>query len=155
MISRGRFIGQTGTAFAALAMLGCTDRGLTQAPRAVGYGPLLEDSNGLLDLPEGFNYRVLSQLGDLMNDGTPVPDKADGMGCFQGENGELILVRNHELRPDDDDGSQIAEGFDTRNSRVLPGGTSHIVLDSQSLAVKRQFRSLGGTIRNCAGSTTP
>ena len=105
MISRRRFIGQTGTAFAALAMLGCTDRGLTQAPRAVGYGPLLEDSNGLLDLPEGFNYRVLSQLGDLMNDGTPVPDKADGMGCFQGENGELILVRNHELRPDDDDGS--------------------------------------------------
>ena len=90
-----------------------------------------------------------------MNDGTPVPDKADGMGCFQGENGELILVRNHELRPDDDDGSQIAEGFDTRNGRVLPGGTSHIVLDSQSLAVKRQFRSLGGTIRNCAGGTTP
>ena len=70
MISRRRFIGQTGTAFAALAMLGCTDRGLTQAPRAVGYGPLLEDSNGLLDLPEGFNYRVLSQLGDLMSDGT-------------------------------------------------------------------------------------
>ena len=155
MISRRRFIGQTGTAFAALAILGCTDRGLTQTPRAAGYGPLVEDPNGLLDLPEGFNYRVLSQLGDLMNDGTPVPDKADGMGCFQGENGELILVRNHELRPDDDDGSQIAEGFDTRNGRVLPGGTSHIVLDSQSLAVKRQFRSLGGTIRNCAGGTTP
>ena len=55
MISRRRFIGQTGTASAAPAMLGCTDRGLTQAPRAVGYGPLIEDSNGLLDLPEGFN----------------------------------------------------------------------------------------------------
>ena len=66
----------------------------------------------LARLAEGFNYRVLSQLGDLMNDGTPVPDKG-GMGCFQGENGELILVRNHELRPDDDYGSQIAEGFDT------------------------------------------
>ena len=117
-----------------------TDRGLTQAPRAVGYGPLIEDSNGLLDLPEGFNYRVLSQLGDLMNDGTPVPDKADGMGCFQGENGELILVRNHELRPDDDDGSQIAEGFDTAIAACCQE-VPHILLDSQSLAVKRQFRS--------------
>ena len=155
MISRRRFIGQTGAAFAALAMLGCSDRGLTQAPRAAGYGPLIEDPNGLLDLPEGFRYRVLSQLGELMDDGMPVPDKADGMGCFQGNNGELILVRNHELRPQDDDGVLIAAGFDTRYGRVLPGGTSHIVLDGESLAVKRQFRSLGGTIRNCAGGTTP
>jgi secreted PhoX family phosphatase len=147
VISRRRFIGQTGAAFAALAMLGCSDRGLTQAPRAAGYGPLIEDPNGLLDLPEGFRYHVLSQLGELMDDGTPVPDKADGMGCFQGDNGELILVRNHELRPKDDDGVRIAAGFDTRNGRVLPGGTSHIVLDGESLAVKRQFRSLGGTIR--------
>ena len=155
MISRRGFIGQTGSAFAALAMLGCSDRGLTQAPRAVGYGPLIEDPNGLLDLPEGFRYRVLSQLGELMDDGMPVPDKADGMGCFQGDNGELILVRNHELRPQDDDGVRIAAGFDARNGRVLPGGTSHIVLDGESLAIKRQFRSLGGTIRNCAGGTTP
>ena len=68
MISRRGFIGQTGSAFAALAMLGCSDRGLTQAPRAVGYGPLIEDPNGLLDLPEGFRYRVLSRLGELMDD---------------------------------------------------------------------------------------
>lgn len=29
-----------------------------------GYGPLVPDSNGLLDLPKGFRYRVLSREGD-------------------------------------------------------------------------------------------
>ena len=155
MTSRRRFIEQTGAAFAALAMLGCREQDLSQAPRIAGYGPLVTDPNGLLDLPEGFRYRVLSQLGESMDDGTSVPDKADGMGCFQGEDGELILVRNHELRPEDDDGAQITEGFDSRNGRVLPGGTTHIVLDRETLVVKRQFRSLGGTIRNCSGGVTP
>jgi len=90
-----------------------------------------------------------------MDDGSTVPDKADGMGCFRGANGELILVRNHELRPNDDDGTVILDGFDSKDGRILPGGTTHIVLDDQSMAVKRQFRSLGGTVRNCAGGVTP
>ena len=155
MISRRRFIEQTSAAFAALTLVGCADSASTPTSGAFGYGPLRRDPNGLLDLPEGFSYRVLSQLGDLMDDGAKVPDKADGMGCFQGTNGELILVRNHELRPNDDDGAVIPEGFDAKDGRILPGGTTHIVLDGQSMAVKRQFRSLGGTIRNCAGGITP
>ena len=38
---------------------------------------------------------------------------------------------------------------------MLPGGTTHLVLDARSLAVRRQHRSLSGTIRNCAGGVTP
>ena len=37
---------------------------------------------GLIDLPQGFTYRVLSSLGEAMSDGGTVPDQADGMGCF-------------------------------------------------------------------------
>jgi secreted PhoX family phosphatase len=37
----------------------------------------------------------------------------------------------------------------------MPGGTTTIVLDARSLQVERQFRSLAGTMRNCAGGTTP
>jgi secreted PhoX family phosphatase len=37
----------------------------------------------------------------------------------------------------------------------MPGGTTTLVLDPVTLAVKRQFRSLGGTVRNCAGGITP
>src|SRR5690606_26550718 len=38
---------------------------------------------------------------------------------------------------------------------VMPGGTTTIILDATTLQVERQHRSLAGTIRNCAGGTTP
>jgi secreted PhoX family phosphatase len=134
--------------------------GPSAAPRRAaggfaGYGALQPDPAGLLDLPPGFSYRVISRLGDAMDDGGTVPDKADGMGCFDLGGGEIALVRNHELSPQDDAGGPIAKGFGTRHGRILPGGTTTIVLDAETLALKRQFRSLGGTIRNCAGGTTP
>lgn len=130
------------------------------ARTSAGYGPLVPDPNGMLDLPEGFSYRLISSLGDAMDNGGTVPDKADGMGCLDlgpGPDGkpEIVLVRNHELVPSDDAGGPIAHGFGTRNGEIVPGGTTNIVLDAETLEVKRQFRSLGGTIRNCSGGVTP
>jgi len=158
---RRRFLAATGTAFAALSLSGCVvrTRGLDGAAGAsgqfAGYGPLQPDPKGLLDLPERFSYRVLSRLGDPMDDGGTVPDRGDGMGAFDIGNGEIALVRNHELQPQHDAGGPIARGFGTRNGEFVPGGTTTIVLDARTLSVKRQFRSLGGTIRNCAGGVTP
>ena len=37
----------------------------------------------------------------------------------------------------------------------MPGGTTNIVLDAHTLEVKREFRTLAGTIRNCSGGITP
>src|SRR5690606_349738 len=37
----------------------------------------------------------------------------------------------------------------------LPGGTTTLMLDAATLVVEKQFRSLSGTIRNCAGGVTP
>ncbi|GAB4478501.1 MAG: PhoX family phosphatase [Erythrobacter tepidarius] len=158
---RRRFLGATATAFAALAASGCMTRGGASSPARpaasgfAGYGDLRPDPAGLIDLPQGFSYRVISRLGDAMNDGGTVPDRADGMGCFDLGNGEIALVRNHELQPKHDAGGPIAKGFGKRNGVFLPGGTTTIVLDAATLQVKRQFRSLGGTIRNCAGGVTP
>ena len=159
---RRRFLGATASAFAALAASGCMTRGPATTARApatggsfAGYGALVPDPAGFLDLPEGFSYRVISRLGDAMDDGGTVPDRADGMGCFDLGNGEIALVRNHELQPQHDAGGPIAKGFGKRNGVFVPGGTTNIVLDAQTLAVKRQFRSLGGTIRNCSGGVTP
>lgn len=158
---RRRFLGATATAFAALAASGCVSRGASTAaaPRAAssfaGYGALVPDPAGLLDLPQGFSYRVLSKLGAAMDDGGTVPDRADGMGCFDIGNGELALVRNHELQPQHDAGGPIAKGFGKKDGVFVPGGTTTIVLDAATLSVKRQFRSLGGTIRNCSGGVTP
>jgi secreted PhoX family phosphatase len=161
---RRRFLGATASAFAALAASGAMIRSAPVAatapvpargPGFAGYGPLVKDPAGVLDLPEGFSYRVISRLGDAMDDGGTVPDRADGMGCFDIGNGEIALVRNHELQPRHDAGGPIATGFGKRNGQFVPGGTTTIVLDAKTLAVKQQFRSLGGTIRNCSGGVTP
>jgi len=160
---RRGFLGATATAFAALAASGCMMHGegdlaaeATGAGTAfAGYGPLVPDPAGFLDLPEGFSYRVISRLGDAMDDGGTVPDNADGMGCFDLGNGEIALVRNHELQPRHKAGGPIAKGFGKKDGVFIAGGTTNIVLDAKTLAVKRQFRSLGGTIRNCSGGITP
>ena len=158
LLNRRNFIGATGAAFSGLLLNGCTGRSapLTSAPSSFAdYGPLVPDPAGMLDLPRGFSYRLLSSLGNAMTDGCTVPDKADGMGCFSLGNDEVVLIRNHELVPADDAGGTLAKGFGTRDGAIVPGGTTSIVLDATTLEVKREFRSLAGTIRNCSGGITP
>lgn len=162
---RRRFLGATATAFAGLAAAGAMMRpasaGAARAGAAAGggapagYGALRPDPAGFLDLPQGFTYRIISRLGDAMDDGGTVPDKADGMGCFDIGNGEIALVRNHELGASANPGGPIVRGYGRKDGAFVAGGTTTIVLDAASLDVKRQFRSLGGTIRNCAGGITP
>ena len=158
LLNRRIFIGATGAAFSGLLLNGCTGRSapLMSAPSSFAdYGPLVPDPAGMLDLPRGFSYRLLSSLGNAMTDGCTVPDKADGMGCFSLGNDEIVLIRNHELVPADDAGGVLAKGFGTRDGAIVPGGTTSIVLDATTLDVKREFRSLAGTIRNCSGGITP
>ena len=157
LADRRLFLRATGTAFAALAASGCVRGAVASAAGPAGYGPLLADPNGLIDLPQGFSYRVLSSLGDAMSDGGTVPDQADGMGCFDLGGGRIALVRNHELMPGQDSGGAAGAAYDTvaRSLVPLPGGTTTIVLDARTLAIERQHRSLAGTIRNCAGGITP
>lgn len=155
-LNRRNFLA-TGSAFAALLASGCTTRGgvATAIPGSAGYGALIPDPQGVLDLPEGFSYRVLSRLGDAMDDGGTVPDKADGMGCIDLGGGRIALVRNHELMPSDGSGGPIPAGYDAVGNMVLPGGTTTLVLDASTLEVEREYRSLAGTIRNCSGGITP
>ncbi len=153
--SRRQFLGATSSAFAALLASGAMLRPGAALAGGRSYGPLVPDPAGFLDLPKGFSYRVISSLGDAMDDGGTVPDHADGMGCFALSSGEIALVRNHELTQRHDAGGPIAKGFGTHNGKFVAGGTTTLVLDAASLKVKRQFRSLGGTIRNCSGGVTP
>lgn len=128
-----------------------------------GYGPLRPDPARLLDLPDGFSYRVISRLGNIMDDGLPVPDKADGMGAFDLGGGKVALVRNHELKARDGTPSDHLRGRDapfgtfdrTDAGLILPGGTSTLVYDMSEGRVTAEWMSLAGTIRNCAGGVTP
>ena len=162
MIDRRRFTAASlvTLAFAGLPRIaGASQAGAAYRNEVPGYGPLEADPAGLFDLPRGFSYRILSSLGDRMSDGFLVPDAADGMGCFALGGSKVALVRNHELRPRETArggfGGADIKGYDRNAAGTLPGGTTTIVYDTAAQRVEAQYRSLAGTIRNCAGGPTP
>lgn len=114
-----------------------------------GYGPLIPDPNGLLDLPRGFQYRAFSHTGEFMSDGFPVPAKHDGMAAFSGPNNTTILIRNHELSPNQTPAVQGGNAYDPQCS----GGTTTLVVNAQRQLIQH-YASLTGTYRNCAGGPT-
>ncbi|MDQ1153506.1 alkaline phosphatase PhoX [Brevundimonas sp. SORGH_AS_0993] len=136
-----------------------------------GYGPLKRDPNGLLDLPEGFSYRIVSQGGETMADGLLVPGQFDGMGCFALDSSRVALVRNHELKGSSSahrhwgpggynqqriDRLDASRAYDTyKDGRPLPGGTTTVIYDLASGETERQHLSLAGTSTNCCGGPTP
>jgi len=114
---------------------------------------LVKDPAGICDLSQGFKYAVISKHGDTMYDGHIVPDYHDGMGCFKGPKGEIILVRNHEIStyfPFNPESPEPQYAYDPESS----GGTTTVWLDDK-LEVTRHYLSLTGTIRNCGGGATP
>ncbi|MBR8827378.1 MAG: DUF839 domain-containing protein [Gomphosphaeria aponina SAG 52.96 = DSM 107014] len=117
-----------------------------------GYGELLKDTKGIFDLPPGFQYHTFSQTGEIMSDGTPVPQKHDGMVAFPGENGKIILIRNHEVSPELPGGVVAPE--ENKYDKLGKGGTTTLIVNSDRQLVKH-YVSLAGTSRNCAGGATP
>lgn len=151
--------------FAGLRQLAAAPR----APRpASDFGPLLRDPSNLLDLPEGFACSVISRGGDLMDDGFLVPGAPDGMAAFAGgADGKVVLIRNHELTAGVGGGAFGAQNellskldpalaYDLGHGRTpCRGGTTTLVYDVREKRLERQFLSLAGTARNCAGGPTP
>ena len=114
-------------------------------------GQLIPDPQGVLDLPAGFQYKIISRVGETMNDGHLVPNLHDGMAAFAGKKGETILVRNHEVHP-----LQAVNNLPKdlpQYDRACAGGTTTLIVDSDRNLTKH-YLSLAGTNRNCAGGTT-
>lgn len=122
--------------------------------RGRGYGPLQPDPNGLLDLPRGFQYRAFSRTGDMMSDGNPVPGDHDGMAAFAGPRKTTILVRNHELSPDEFTKPKVVAPAFKQYDPLSRGGTTTLIVGSDRKLIK-DYASLAGTYRNCAGGPTP
>ncbi|GIU67544.1 alkaline phosphatase PhoX [Candidatus Phycosocius spiralis] len=133
-----------------------------------GYGPLVADKAKIVDLPQGFSYQVISEAGQTMDDGLVVPHIHDGMGCFAKDDERVILVRNHEIAPDQRhfgalglngrliDRLDRTKVFDFEDSGLpILGGTTHVVYNLKSRKTEAQFLSLIGTTTNCAGGQTP
>jgi len=122
---------------------------------------LRPDPAGVLDLPEGFSYRILERRGGPMDDGFRVPGQPDGMGCFAGPPGSntLVLLRNHELEP-----GQDAQGPSSEDQRpslayrpedLSPGGVTRVVVEASTFTRLSSNLVLAGSVRNCAGGSSP
>ncbi|WP_229402284.1 alkaline phosphatase PhoX [Micromonospora okii] len=154
-LDRRRFLAQSGIVGAGVALSGVIDALFTAVPALAtgggGYGPLVPDEAGLLDLPRGFRYRVLSRQGEPMSGGGVVPGNCDGMAAFSGPGPQVRLVRNHESWPWSAAVPVAAPPELTYDPAAL-GGTTTLVLRPGGV---EQRVSLGGTWANCAGGPTP
>ncbi|QXC62703.1 PhoX family protein [Aquihabitans sp. G128] len=163
--SRRQFLQGAGAAAVGVTILGraepllaASDAATHHFSRGTGYGPLVADPAGLLDLPKGFRYQVVTRAGDRLTDlsGRPtqalVPGAQDGTAAFAGPRGSTVLVVNHEQGATAAFPATAPAAY-TYDPKAV-GGTSTIHVDRHG---KRQveYVSLAGTWSNCAGGPTP
>jgi len=162
MLNRRRFL--QSIAAAATTPVIAPACAATQAAQA----HLVSDPRKIFDLPPGFGYTVVSEFGTEMSDGLQMPGRHDGMAAFDGEEGRIRLVCNHEIQPEDTHYNSLRDRFSAlpeetrakyydRGGDRTPGlgGTTTTIYNPATGETERQFLSLGGTELNCAGGPTP
>jgi secreted PhoX family phosphatase len=156
--SRRQVLARSGAVAAGIAFTGALGELFagTAAAQSLGhhgYGPLVPDPDGLLDLPRGFRYRVLSREGEALRSGEgPVPSNHDGMAAFPAGRGRVHLVRNHENRVGGRIRVPAVEGL--TYDPAGKGGCTALTLDSHDLVLAERV-AIAGTAVNCAGGPTP
>ncbi|MFH9601131.1 alkaline phosphatase PhoX [Streptomyces rochei] len=121
----------------------------------VGYGPLLPDPDGILALPAGFRYEILTYCGRTrLESGEHTPSNHDGTAAFDGPRGTTLLVNNHELgghRDGWDHPVPLTEGL--VYDPAAAGGCT--VVEVRRGGHVAEWVGIAGTAQNCAGGTTP
>lgn len=112
----------------------------------------LRDGQERLHLPARFQYRSFHDAGTAteLDDGTVLPGLHDGMAAFRGPNGNVMLVRNHEIN-----GPQGAFGDPSQAYDATAGGGTTTVEVTDTGEVVRSFTSINGTMMNCSGGPMP
>ena len=145
---------------------GTGDGGADRSRR--GASPFIEPYGGLvpgpdcpeIEIPESFRCVRLGSGGvaSTVRDGLTVPNAFDGMAAFPLPNGNIRLIRNHEMVDKANTGRPIGNPhYDARAS----GGTTSLevrVTEADGdlvVEVVDEFVSLAGTVVNCAGGPTP
>ena len=121
-----------------------------------GYGALKPKASkntgeSILALPDGFEYTVIGRTGTKMSDDNLTPGVHDGMAAFA-VNGDIRLVRNHEVRSKPGDCIGTPEGS---YDHTAGGGTTTLIVDPVTREIKKDWVSISGTLVNCAGGPTP
>jgi uncharacterized protein len=141
-----------GFAARAAGASGAARAGVT--PPAPILGPVPDARDGIvrLHLPPGFSYRSFHDTEQpvVLDDGTVLPGRHDGMAAFQGRRGNVILVRNHELNNPGPAFGDASKAYDP----MAQGGTTTVEVTRRGEVVSA-FTSLNGTQMNCSGGPMP
>ncbi|MFI6940744.1 alkaline phosphatase PhoX [Streptomyces sp. NPDC050418] len=123
-------------------------------PKGPGYGPLVPDPEGMLALPAGFTYKIITYSGRTkLESGEFTPSNHDGTATFEGPRGATLLVNNHELdgpRTDYDHPVPLAEGL--VYDPAAAGGCT--VVEVRRGGEVAEWVGIAGTSTNCAGGRT-
>ncbi|MFB8244915.1 alkaline phosphatase PhoX [Streptomyces sp. NPDC055952] len=129
--------------------------GAADARHGVGYGPLVPDPRGILALPAGFTYRVLTHSGKTkLESGEFTPSNHDGTAAFDGPRGTTLLVNNHELKGPRAKWAHpvpLTEGL--VYDPAAAGGCT--VVEVRPDGRVAEWVGIAGTSTNCAGGRTP
>ncbi|AKJ13929.1 Tat pathway signal sequence domain protein [Streptomyces incarnatus] len=150
-------VGALATAPNALAAIDI-DSGEAESAHAgdhgVGYGPLVPDPNGILALPAGFSYRIVTHSGRTrLESGEFTPSNHDGTAAFEGPRGTTLLVNNHELKGPRANWTYpvpLTEGL--VYDPAAAGGCTVVEVRRDQVA---EWVGIAGTSTNCAGGSTP
>lgn len=133
-INRRAFLAQSARSisgiFTAFSALQLASPGRAAPPAAAGYGPL-RDAGPELALPADFQYRVIGVQGTPMSDGRATPPLHDGMAAFPLSNGNIRLIRNHELREAAKAGAAFGDSTRAYDSTAA-GGTTSLEINPQT-----------------------
>ncbi|MFI1734649.1 alkaline phosphatase PhoX [Streptomyces acidicola] len=151
-------VGSLASAPNALASTDTESAGESTADRhggGVGYGPLIADPKGILALPAGFTYKIITYSGKTkLESGEFTPSNHDGTATFPGPRGTTLLVNNHELKGPRSKWTYpvpLTEGlvYDPAAS----GGCT--VVEVRPDGRVAEWVGIAGTSTNCAGGSTP
>jgi len=155
-IDRRTFL--AGSAVAGGAALAGPFAGFVAGPVAASPSPTLgpipdlRDGQVRLWLPEGFQYRSFHDTEQrvLLDDGTVLPGRHDGMAAFRGSGGNVLLVRNHEINNPGQPFGDVTKAYDT----MAQGGTTTTEVTRFGEVISART-SLNGTQMNCSGGRMP
>jgi secreted PhoX family phosphatase len=116
----------------------------------------VDDPDGILALPAGFGYAIVTRTGVTRLDRGQglTPSDPDGMAVWSAGRGRYTIIQNHENDPGAEHGVPHVKGTVYDPGAVAAGGCTVITTD-------RAGRNLGevvgisGTVSNCAGGPTP
>jgi len=121
------------------------------------FPPLVDDPDGILALPHGFDYRIVARAGDTDLDGGAgkTPGRQDGTAVFAQGGNKLRLIQNHEITPHSSPFTvPWVDGTVYDRGALNSGGCTVVEVDRRGKRLG-EWVGISGTANNCAGGPTP